>query len=85
LRKNVKFHNGEPFNAEAAAFSVNRIVDKEYKTQRASYIEKYQGAKAVDEYTIDVTTDGANAVLPVQMTQLLVMVPPKAGAKKTSA
>ena len=77
LRKNVKFHNGEPFNAEAAAFSVNRIVDKEYKTQRASYIENIKGAKAVDEYTIDVMTDGANAVLPVQMTQL-VMVPPKA-------
>ena len=25
LRKNVKFHNGEPFDAHAAAFSVNRI------------------------------------------------------------
>ena len=61
LRKNVKFHNGEPFNAEAAAFSVNRIVDKEYKTQRASYIENIKGAKAVDEYTIEVTTDGARA------------------------
>ena len=28
LRKNVKFHNGEPFDAHAAAFSVNRIIDK---------------------------------------------------------
>jgi peptide/nickel transport system substrate-binding protein len=81
LRKNIKFHNGEPFNAEAAAFSVNRIVDKEYKTQRASYIENIKGAKAVDEFTVDVTTDGTNAVLPVQMTQL-VMVPPKAAREK---
>jgi peptide/nickel transport system substrate-binding protein len=82
LRKNVKFHNGEPFNAEAAAFSVNRIVDKNYKTQRASYIENIKGAKAVDEYTVDVITDGTNAVLPVQMTQL-VMVPPKAASEKS--
>lgn len=82
LKKNVKFHNGEPFNAEAAAFSVNRIVDKEYKTQRASYIENIKGAKAVDENTLDVMTDGTNAVLPVQMTQL-VMVPPKAAKEKS--
>src|SRR5215510_7848189 len=82
LRKNVKFHNGEPFNAEAAAFSVNRIVDKNYKTQRASYIENIKGAKAVDEYTVDVITDGTNSVLPVQMTQL-VMVPPKAAGDKS--
>jgi peptide/nickel transport system substrate-binding protein len=82
LRKTVKFHNGEPFNAEAAAFSVNRIISKEYKTQRTSYIENIKGAKVVDEYTIDVITDGTNAVLPVQMTQL-VMVPPKAAKEKT--
>jgi peptide/nickel transport system substrate-binding protein len=81
LRKGVKFHNGEPFNAEAAAFSVNRIIDKKFKTQRASYIENISGAKVVDPDTIDVTTDGANAVLPVQMTQL-VMVPPKAAGEK---
>ncbi|MBM2803000.1 MAG: transporter substrate-binding protein [Deltaproteobacteria bacterium] len=81
LKKNVKFHNGEPFNAEAAVFSVNRITDKAYKTQRASYIENIKGAQAVDEFTLDVMTDGANAVLPVQMTQL-VMVPPKAAKEK---
>jgi peptide/nickel transport system substrate-binding protein len=82
LRKNVKFHNGEPFNAEAAAFSVNRIISKEFKTQRTSYIENIKSAKTVDEYTVDVVTDGVNAVLPVQMTQL-VMVPPKAAREKT--
>jgi peptide/nickel transport system substrate-binding protein len=81
LRKGVKFHNGEPFNAEAAAFSVNRIIDKKFKTQRASYIENISGAKVVDADTIDVLTDGSNAVLPVQMTQL-VMVPPKAANEK---
>ena len=82
LRKNVKFHNGEPFNAQAAAFSVNRITDKGYKTQRASYIQKIKGAQVVDDYTIDVITDGIDAVLPAQMTQL-VMVPPKAAKEKS--
>jgi peptide/nickel transport system substrate-binding protein len=81
LRRGVKFHNGEPFNAEAAAFSVNRIVSKDYKTLRTSYIQDIVGAKAVDEYTVDVETKGVNAVLPVQMTQL-VMVPPRAAEDK---
>ena len=72
LRKNVKFHNGEPFNAQAAAFSVNRITDKAYKTQRSSYIQKIKGAQVVDDYTIDVITDGIDAVLPAQMTQLVM-------------
>jgi peptide/nickel transport system substrate-binding protein len=81
LRKGVKFHNGELFTAESAAFSINRILDKKYKTQRSSYIQGISGAKVVDEYTVDVTTNGVNAVLPVQMTQLVMV--PKAAAEKT--
>jgi peptide/nickel transport system substrate-binding protein len=82
LRKGVKFHNGEDFNAEAAAFSVNRIISKDYKTLRTSYISGITGAKVVDPYTVDVTTDGVNAVLPIQMTSL-AMVPPKAATEAT--
>jgi peptide/nickel transport system substrate-binding protein len=81
LRRDVTFQNGEPFNAAAAAFSVNRILDKEYKTQRTSYLEAIKGAEVVDEYTVDVLTEGVNSVLPVQMTQL-AMVPPVASAER---
>ncbi len=81
LRRGVSFHNGEPFNAAAAAASVNRILDKDYRTQRTSYIQEISGAEVVDEYTVDVKTDGLNAVLPVQMTQL-AMVPPVAAAER---
>lgn len=80
LRKGVKFHNGEDFNAESAAFSVNRIIDKNYKTLRTSYISGIAGAKVVDANTIDVTTTGVNAVLPIQMTSL-AMVPLKGAAE----
>ncbi|MEO5841700.1 MAG: ABC transporter substrate-binding protein [Acidimicrobiales bacterium] len=80
LRQGVKFHNGEDFNAEAAAYSVNRIISKDYKTLRTSYITGITGAKVVDAYTVDITTDGINAVLPIQMTSL-AMVPPKAAAE----
>ncbi len=77
LRRGVRFHNGEPFNAEAAAYSVARIIDKDYRTQRTSYIEDITGARAVDEYTVDIISKGVNAVLPVQVTSI-PMVPVQA-------
>jgi peptide/nickel transport system substrate-binding protein len=79
LRQGVKFHNGEDFNAEAAAYSVNRIISKDYKTLRTSYIANITGAKVVDANTVDITTNGVNSVLPIQMTSI-PMVPPKAAA-----
>ena len=44
----------------------------------------HQRRQVVDDYTVDVMTDGLNAVLPVQMTQL-AMVPPKAAADRDFA
>lgn len=70
LREGVVFHDGSPFNAESAAYSVNRIVDENYETQRGSYINGIVGAAAQDEYTLEVTTDGPNAILLLQMAQL---------------
>ncbi len=70
LREGVVFHDGSPFNAESAAYSVNRIVDENYETQRGSYINGIVSAAAKDEYTLEVTTDGPNAILLLQMAQL---------------
>ncbi len=80
LREGVTFHNGEPFDAAAAAFSINRMLDPDYETQRSSYINDIVGASAVDGRTLEITTDGIDAVLPIQMTQL-AMVPPVAAAE----
>lgn len=77
LREGVTFHNGEPFNAEAAAFSINRIVDPDYATQRDSHIERVEGAEAVDETTLRVNTGEINAVLPTHISNI-PMVPPEA-------
>jgi peptide/nickel transport system substrate-binding protein len=56
LRKGVKFHDGEPFNAEVAAFAFNRAVDAKYASQYASYWVGFQEARVVDEYTVDILT-----------------------------
>ena len=78
LRPGVTFHDGSPFNGEAAAYSVNRMVAEDFETQRGSYIRGIVGAEVVDDSTIRVLTDGANSILPLQMAQV-PMVPLGAG------
>lgn len=49
LRKGVKFHNGEPFNAEAAKFTIDRAIDKTRPYARRGRIGLVSGAAVVDE------------------------------------
>src|SRR5207249_3882002 len=56
LRKDVRFHDGTPFNAAAVKANFDRIVDPKFKpgtsrAQRAGYV----GSKAVDDYTAQVS------------------------------
>jgi len=55
LRKDVKFHDGEPFNAEAVKYSFDRIVDPATKSQSAiSSMGPYAGTEVIDPYTVKV-------------------------------
>lgn len=77
LREGVTFTNGEPFNAEAAAASIKRIIDPKYASEKLPRLSTIAGATAVDEYTLDVTTKTPDPILPARM-ELVMMVPPKA-------
>ena len=55
LRKDVKFHDGTPFNAEAVKFTFDRIVNPDLKSQAAfSAIGPYDSSTVVDPYTVKV-------------------------------
>jgi peptide/nickel transport system substrate-binding protein len=55
LREGVTFHNGEPFNAEAVKFSLERILNEETGAPwRASLVNWLDRVEVVDEYTVDV-------------------------------
>jgi peptide/nickel transport system substrate-binding protein len=62
LRPGVKFHDGTPFTADDAVFSILRALDK--ASQRKNQMLGIAGAKKVDALTIDVTTTQPDAVLP---------------------
>lgn len=75
LREGVTFTNGEPMNAEAVVFSVNRVIDPEYNSQQLPFFETIAGAEAVDDMTVDILTDGPDPILPSRM-YLLRIAPP---------
>ena len=54
LREDVKFHDGTPLNAEAVAFSFNRIIDPELNSPAAAPLMggNLQSAEVVDEFTV---------------------------------
>ncbi|MCR4407828.1 MAG: ABC transporter substrate-binding protein [Anaerolineae bacterium] len=55
LRRDVTFHDGTPFNAEAVKFNLNRIADPETKSQKAVLmLGPYDHCDVVDEYTVKV-------------------------------
>ena len=56
LRKDVKFHDGTPFNAEAVKANFDRIVDPETKSAKAiTLLSNYEGSEVVDEFTVKVS------------------------------
>lgn len=55
LRRDVKFHDGEPFNAQAVKVTLDRIVNPETKSQKAVFmLGPYDRAEVIDEYTIAI-------------------------------
>jgi len=56
LREGVKFHDGEPFNAEAAAWMLNYLYNPDNNKHILGTVPAGTTATAVDEYTLDVTT-----------------------------
>ncbi|MGO3890030.1 MAG: ABC transporter substrate-binding protein [Paenalcaligenes sp.] len=81
LREGVTFHDGAPFTADDAKFSLERAMapTSNYK----AYVNGIKEVKKVDDYTIDIITDGPNPILLRQLTNLFIMN--KAWSEKNNA
>ncbi len=78
LRPNVRFHDGTPFTADDAVFSIARALAK--NSQRAFQMRGIMSARKVDELTIDILLAAPDAVLPDKLA--LVGMMSKAWAEK---
>lgn len=70
LRENVKFHNGEPFTAEDAVYSVKRIIDPAFNSQIAGNFSTIKDAKIINSNTILIITNGPDPILLKRLTLL---------------
>ncbi|CAH1656105.1 MULTISPECIES: ABC transporter substrate-binding protein [unclassified Chelatococcus] len=77
IRPGITFHNGEPLDAAAVAFSVNHLVDPAFKSRQLLYFATLASAEAVDDRTVRITTKAPDPALPARLAFLSV-VPPKA-------
>ena len=80
LRRDVKFHDGTPFNAESVKFNFDRIVDPKFKAGGArAQLAGYAGSKVLDEFTVQVSFETPYApFLTYTAAGTLSMVSPKA-------
>lgn len=81
LRTGVKFHDGTPFTADDAVFSLDRAMSK--TSNYAVYTQGIDRVAKVDAQTIDIFTKDPNPVLLNQLTELRMMS--KAWAERNNA
>lgn len=76
LRQGVTFHNGEAFNADAVVYSLDRLRDEEFASPAAAGATPIAAINKVDDYTVDVVTDGPYAAILSTLYGSLPIVPP---------
>ncbi len=67
LKRGVKFHNGEPFDAAAVKFSVERMLNPKQAAPGRTSIATIDHVDIADTYTVNVITRAPFPLLPVRM------------------
>ena len=75
LRPNVKFHNGEPFDASAVKFSFERIYRADFKSPQKGWFSTIDHVEVVDPLTVRFHTKGPDPAMPARMTLMYQLAP----------
>ncbi len=76
LRKGVRFHNGEPFTADAVRYTINRLYDPALKAP--SFLKgfvKYDHVDIVDDYTVNIVTKEPSPLMLEWLVYFYMMAP----------
>ena len=76
LRRGVSFHNGEPFNANAVRFSIERYLDPGIAFPARSFLEHIEAVEVIDAHTVDIITRVPDGLLLNRLAGLVLVVPP---------
>ena len=82
LRRNVQFHDGTPFTAEAVKFTMDRVVNPETKAgQSHDQLGPYDHTEIVDDHTVKIVMKEGYAPLLTNLNGYLGIVSPTAVKK----
>lgn len=85
LREGVRFHNGEPFDAEAVRYSIEKFLDPKTAFPGAGLLGSIAGVTVVDPRTVRVVTKFPDGILINRLASLVPILPPKYIAERGSA
>jgi len=82
IREGVRFHDGSTFTAEAAAWNFDKLLkndaphfDPRQASQGRSRIPSVASWRAIDQYTLEITTRTPDATLPYQLAWIMMSSP----------
>ena len=82
LRKGVKFHDGSDFKADAVVWNLEKVLmdkspqfDAKQSAQVRPRIPSIASFKALDDYTVEITTKDVDALFPYQLPWFLISSP----------
>ncbi len=71
LRRNVTFHEGEPFTARDVVFSLERV--RKPGSAMLARVASIKAVNAVDPHTVEIETDGPAPTLLADLTNILIL------------
>lgn len=77
VRKGVKFHNGEPVDANAVKYSLDRLFDKKIKSRIRNFYRSVKKVEVVDSHTVRIHTKHPDRYLLSPLADFSAVVPPK--------
>jgi ABC-type transport system substrate-binding protein len=82
LREGVKFHDGSDFTADAVVWNLDKIIKKDspqfdarQSGQGLTRIPAVAGYRAIDKYTVEISTKAPDATLPYQIAWIMMSSP----------
>lgn len=77
LREGVKFHDGEPLNANAVIKTIDRLFapDLQCRDKIRLFGDAKLQANQIDEYTVEFVTEQPNPLMPITLAQIGITSP----------